>query len=161
MVTLRPTRPDDIGFLGLVLAIAADWHSTTAPTPDDPILAEPGVARYLEGWPRHGDVGVIAVENGSPLGAAWWRYFADDDRGYGFVASDIPELTIGVVHHARGRGIGGALLAYLIAEARGRSIGHLSLSVATDNPARRLYERFGFGAAGEAGDSVTMLLAIG
>ena len=32
-----------------------------------------------------------------------------DDPGYGFVAADIPELTLGVASQARGRGIGKAL----------------------------------------------------
>lgn len=50
----------------------------------------------------------------------------------------------------RGQGIGRQLLAAAEAEARQLGCCKLTLEVRTDNPARRLYERFGF-AAGEPG----------
>jgi ribosomal protein S18 acetylase RimI-like enzyme len=73
-----------------------------------------------------------------------------DDPGFGFVALDVPELTIGVVAEARGRGIGRRLLERLIADARERGVARLSLSVELDNPAMALYEHLGF-ATGRPG----------
>jgi ribosomal protein S18 acetylase RimI-like enzyme len=55
----------------------------------------------------------------------------------------------------RGQGLGTRLLAELLAAPAAR--GPVSLSVSADNPARRLYERFGFRPVGVAGDAVTML----
>lgn len=53
--------------------------------------------------------------------------------------------TIAVVAEARGRGIGRALLAELLAEAGRRGVRELFLEVRADNPvARTLYESVGF-----------------
>jgi ribosomal protein S18 acetylase RimI-like enzyme len=77
----------------------------------------------------------------------------DDDHGYGFVATDVPELSIGVTADERGRGVGTALLEELLAQARATGHPAVSLSVETDNPAVRLYERLGFVRVGYVGTS--------
>jgi GNAT superfamily N-acetyltransferase len=59
---------------------------------------------------------VVAVE-GEPVGAAWWRLFTAEDPGYGFVDEATPQVSIGVLPEARGRGVGERLLRALIAEA--------------------------------------------
>jgi ribosomal protein S18 acetylase RimI-like enzyme len=127
----------------------------------DAALATPHARRYLNGWGRPGDAGVVAIsEDGQRLGAAWYRLFLADEPGWGFVAVDVPELSIGVVGAARGRGVGGALLAARLELAREQGYRALSLSVDRQNPARRLYERLGFRDAGisdPADTSVTMI----
>jgi ribosomal protein S18 acetylase RimI-like enzyme len=55
----------------------------------------------------------------------------------------------------RGQGIGTSLLARLIESAEG-VYEYLSLSVAAENPARRLYRRLGFAEIGTCNDSITM-----
>jgi ribosomal protein S18 acetylase RimI-like enzyme len=72
------------------------------------------------------------------------------------VDESIPELTIAVVPSRRGRGFGDELLEGLLQRARQEGYTALSLSVEKDNPALRLYERFGFKPVGEVGDSVVM-----
>ncbi len=57
----------------------------------------------------------------------------------------------------RGQGIGPALLGQLLDAAESQEIRALSLSVEKDNPALRLYERFGFTPLAEADNAVTML----
>jgi GNAT superfamily N-acetyltransferase len=158
---IRPTQPDDEPFLWDMgwEATAVDAEMRTLGR--DAALAMPHVRRYLNGWGRPGDAGVVAVsEEGQRLGAAWYRLFPVDEPGWGFVAADVPELSIGVVGAARGRGVGGALLAALLELAREQGHRTLSLSVHRQNPARRLYERVGFGEAGisdPTDTSVTML----
>jgi ribosomal protein S18 acetylase RimI-like enzyme len=124
------------------------WRGDPRFPPLDEALARPEIARYVDGWGRAGDVGVVAHGD---VGAAWVRLFTDDDHGYGFVAADIPELSIGVAKEARGRGVGTALLEELLTR-----VGNVSLSVETDNPAVRLYERLGFVRVGYVGTSWTM-----
>ena len=123
-------------------------------------FAVPHIRRYLESWGRPGDVAVVAIMDGQRVGAAWFRLFSAEDPGWGFVASDVPELSIGVVTEARGNGIGSALLDALLTLARGQGYRAVSLSVDRQNPARRLYERKGFRDAGISAptdSSVTMI----
>lgn len=49
-----------------------------------------------------------------------------------------------VAGEARGRGVGAALLAALVARARAAGLERLTVAVTVGNPARRLYERAGF-----------------
>ena len=126
--------------------------TTSAPSPNS--------AHYVAGWPRPGDRGVVA-EAGQPVGAAWLRTFSPEDPGYGFVEAAVPELSVGVVPGWRGRGVGTRLLEALLAQARAQGLAAVSLSVEPDNPALRLYERFGFVAVGDVGGSLTMLLRLG
>ena len=69
---------------------------------------------------------------------------------------DIRIMDIALAPAFRGRGIGSALLHALIDEA-GDSDRMLSIHVEMNNPARRLYERLGFGPAGEHGVYVLMV----
>ncbi|HEY8311468.1 MAG TPA: GNAT family N-acetyltransferase [Gemmatimonadaceae bacterium] len=115
-------------------------------------------SKYVAGWPRATDFGVVAEdERHLPLGAAWCRFFEEHDSGYGFVASDVPELTIGVASDARGQGVGTALMQALLVLADDRGCRAVSLSVEDGNEARRLYERTGFVVVGRNGGSDTLL----
>jgi ribosomal protein S18 acetylase RimI-like enzyme len=69
--------------------------------------------------------------------------------------SDIRIMDVALAPAFRGRGIGTGLLRTLIAEAEA-STRKLSVHVETNNPARRLYERLDFRAAGEHGVYVLM-----
>jgi GNAT superfamily N-acetyltransferase len=125
------------------------------------IRRDPAVFHYVAGWPGPGDLGVIAEDpDGSPAGAAWARRFPADDPGYGFVAPDVPELSLAVAPEHRGRGVGSALLDALIDRARAAGVPGLSLSVEDGNAARRLYTARGFTPAGRSGDSDTLLLPL-
>ena len=117
----------------------AAWRRAPEPPPE--------LVRYLDGWGRRGDAGVVARgHRRHPLGAAWYRLFAASDRGNGILAHrDVPELSIAVVPEHRGRHIGTALLTALARTARDDGYRHLMLSVDPDNVhAVRLYERAGF-----------------
>jgi ribosomal protein S18 acetylase RimI-like enzyme len=158
-VLVRPTTADDLEFLRAMSYDAATWRPGPRPSAES-VLAEPAVARYLTAWGRKGDAAWIAEEAGSPLGAAWYRLFPADEPGYGFVATDVPELSIAVDAAARGRGIGTLLLETLVAGARADGFRAVSLSVEADNPAVRLYERTGFRRISTDGGAWTMLLAL-
>lgn len=59
-------------------------------------------------------------------------------------------VDISLVEGSRGRGIGGAILADIIAAARAAGKG-VSIHVEKHNPARHLYERLGFAVAEDKG----------
>lgn len=157
-IALRAAEPSDRSFLEQMTAIAADWRNPV-PLPVEQLLGVPELAHYIAGWPAPGDVGIVAedTETGRLLGAAWWRWFPEDDPGYGFVDANTPELAIGVIAEARGRGVGTALLHALLNVARESGPAQVSLSVELDNPSRRIYQRAGFHDVAEAGGAATML----
>jgi GNAT superfamily N-acetyltransferase len=155
-VHCRPAGVEDLPFLATMLGEAAVWRPDK-PTPTaDEVLADPRYAMYLTGWPRHGDYGLVAEHDG-PVGAAWYRTFTEADHGYGFVAEDVPELSIAVIASRRQEGIGRRLLVDLIDASRAQGYAALSLSVIEDNPARRLYESAGFVLVEKHGRSWTMI----
>jgi ribosomal protein S18 acetylase RimI-like enzyme len=126
-----------------MLGEAAVWRPDK-PTPTaDEVMANPRYAMYLAGWPRHGDFGLVAEQDG-PLGAAWYRTYTETSHGYGFVAEDVPELSIAVIASRRHEGIGRLLLVGLIEASVVQGHAALSLSVNISNPARGLYKSVGF-----------------
>jgi ribosomal protein S18 acetylase RimI-like enzyme len=139
-----------------MLGEAAVWRPEK-PTPTaGEVMADPRYAMYLAGWPRQGDYGLVAVDE-EPVGAAWFRTYTDASHGYGFIADDVPELSIAVVASRRHEGIGRRLLIDLIDASIAQGYSAISLSVAEDNPARRLYESVGFVAVEKHGHSWTMI----
>ncbi len=123
------------------------------------ILSSPDLAHYVTGWPRGGERGVIAEASGIPIGAAWLRLMPAHDPGYGFVAPDVPELSIAVVAAWRGHGVGRALLRALVAQARALGTARMSLSVERANrAAQALYEDEGFRVISSSPNADTMVL---
>jgi ribosomal protein S18 acetylase RimI-like enzyme len=138
---IRPATPDDEAILWQMLYEAA--HMAEAGETIATAKTNPGLARYVAGWGLPDDAGFIALAGGQPAGAAWFRLFRGENKGYGYVDDQTPELAIGVLPDHRGQGAGAALLTQLIEAAQGKYPA-LSLSVRADNPAVRLYRRFGF-----------------
>jgi ribosomal protein S18 acetylase RimI-like enzyme len=142
-VRFRPARAQDFTFLATMLGEAAVWRPDKPTPTGDEVLADPRYAMYLTGWPRPGDYGLVAEQDGR-LGAAWYRTYTEAGHGYGFVAEDVPELSIAVIASRRHEGIGRRLLVDLIEAGETQGYRALSLSVNDGNPARRLYESVGF-----------------
>ena len=145
---IRPGTPQDARFLRDMLRHAYYWRSSGAEDVPN--------SRYVEGFGRPGDAAVIALDEGFPVGAAWYRLFKQSAPGYGFVDEQTPELSIAVVPSQRGHGFGGELMDALLARARADGYPAISLSVAKDSPSVRLYERYGFEKVDERDGAITM-----
>jgi len=157
-VTVRPATPEDGPILRHHLVLAANWNPTRASRSVEETLADDHNARYVEDWGRIGDFGAVAEDAATrPLGAAWCRLLPVARPGYGFVADDIPELSIAVLTERRGQGIGARLLGAIEREAIHRGVRAVSLSVELTNPARHLYERSGYAVVRRADGAATML----
>lgn len=153
---IRAATDADAGFMAEMLQEAVNWlperNLTMAQIFDDPELAH-----YVSGWMRPGDLGVVAVDDSSRLGAAWLREFTSTDPGFGHIDDSTPELTIGVIRARRGQGIGRALLRALLDRARTRQIPAISLSVERANRAQSLYLAEGFKIVASHEDSDTLI----
>ena len=154
-VVVRRGGAQDVRFLRDMLHHAYYWKERQ---PD----AGPGpVQLYVKAWGRPGDTAVIALLDGFPVGAAWYRLFTGEPAGYGFIDMETPELAVAVVPNARGLGVGSALLRALLERARDDGYAALSLAVDRHNEgAIGLYRQFGFGQVAAAPDSLTLRLEL-
>ncbi|HEY6790042.1 MAG TPA: GNAT family N-acetyltransferase [Trebonia sp.] len=161
---IREAAAEDGEFMAGMLVEAVNWSPAWKPRTRRRVLSAPATRHYIAGWPRATDLGVIAEAGGALIGAAWLRFFAPDDHGYGYVASDVPELTIGVVASWRGRGAGRALMQAVAARAAAAGITRISLSVERKNFARDLYLSEGYQVTDSSdpqADTMVKVLAAG
>jgi ribosomal protein S18 acetylase RimI-like enzyme len=135
--TYRPLQLEDDLIVWEMLRYAAHESSVAS------IQQQPSLARYALDWGREGDVGYAAFRDKIPIGAAWLRLWLREDKGFGYVSDEIPELAIAVVPDCRGQGVGTELLRQILDMAKARYAA-ISLSVRANNPVLRLYERTGF-----------------
>ena len=156
-LTIRRAGPADAEFLADMLVEAANWRPEGKRSRAD-TLADPLLGHYIDGWPRPGDLGLVAELDGKPAGAAWVRFFPASGPAYGYVAPDVPELVIGLRAECRGQGAGRALLRELAGAARDAGIRQISLSAGRANYAHRLYLAEGYRVVGGDHDSDTMVL---
>jgi GNAT superfamily N-acetyltransferase len=159
-VAVRAATADDHEVLVRALLAAMNWDPDRPAFTREAALAAPQLAHYVVGWPAPGELGTVATAAGEPIGAAWLRYLPADDPGYGFVAPDVPELSIGVAAEHRGQGVGRLLLRTLLAAARAAGVERVSLSVERANRARQLYLGEGFVVVAEDVDADTMVAMV-
>lgn len=165
MISTRPARPDDEGFI-LQMLYTAGTHKDE---PQDQqeleayLAQDVALPRYYEGWGREGDAGIVMEDDGRPVGAAWFRTFSVEAPGFGFVAPDVPEFGIGLLTAYRDLGLGRRLMNEMLSLAHVRGHERISLSVAPDNArARHLYESLGFVTVEVDDDGwSTMVLTLG
>ena len=150
-VVVRRGGAQDVRFLRDMLHHAYYWKERQ---PDE----GPGpVQLYVKAWGRPGDTAVIALVDGFPVGAAWFRLFKAGSPGYGFIDERTPELAIAVVPNARGKGVGSALISSLLEQAKAEGFADISLSFDRHNKgAIALYEQHGFQQVDETDDSLTL-----
>jgi ribosomal protein S18 acetylase RimI-like enzyme len=143
---IRPLTTADEPILWEMLYQAL--HTSEDEPPRDAVK-RPEFARYVDGWGRLGDAGFVAhdTKSGQLLGAVWIRRLSDQP-------DTPPDLAFAVKPGLRRRGIGAALLTQLVKTYPEQSM--ISIRASANNPAVRLYERFGFKIVKEGKGSVTM-----
>jgi ribosomal protein S18 acetylase RimI-like enzyme len=155
-IHLRKSKPSDIQFIREMLYEAVFWR----PNPNKPsfeeYLTDPSVA-LMDWGEREGDTAVIALVDSIPAGAAWFRFYTDDNCIRGYINETIPAIAIAVHKNYRRQGIGEKMIEWLIDHASKHNIQELSLMVSKDNHAIRLYRKCGFLEYADKGDSLLML----
>jgi GNAT superfamily N-acetyltransferase len=112
-ITIAPARPEDETFLWKMIYFAAhmemDGTASLFAAKDHPY-----VKRYVSGWGAPDDIGVIGHDNGEPVDAVWSRLLVGDNKTYGYLDDETPELAAAVLPDYIGTGSGTKLLrAYL------------------------------------------------
>ena len=144
----------DPAFLAEMLYEVVYWRDDGAEErpPLDELLQRPELRRYVENWGRIGDGAIVALDRlNEPIGAVWYRQFSAAEPGFGFVADGVPELAMAVYPECRGQKVGSLLLGTLVSRARADGSPSISVSIAAENPARRLFARQGFEVVPGAG----------
>ena len=157
---IRDLRADETPFLRDMLYAALDWKPGRWLPPKFLLVRIPQVSIFHRNWGRPGDTGLVAVNDGIPVGLVWYRFFTEAEHGEGFVDEETPELAVAVVDRHRGAGVGTALMHAAHARARADGVRRISLSVDHDNPARHLYERLGYVAVAEREGDDRMVLEL-
>jgi ribosomal protein S18 acetylase RimI-like enzyme len=142
----RAVRPEDEPMLWEMLYLASHSDEDEGATVES-IKTDPALARYVAGWGRPGDVGVVTMLGSTAVGAAWVRLLVGDERtAPAFVADDVPELAIGVTPRFQGKGFGKALMKTLLAQLRAADpkVPAVTLNVREENLAVHLYRELGF-----------------
>ncbi len=124
------------------------YQAIFVPEGEDPypknIIYLPELRKYHENWDVRKDFGLLAFKNKTVIGAIYGRFLHGDNKGYGYIDDDIPELSMAVMPGHRNQGIGTVLLNKFFELAKRKGHKSISLSVDKRNPAVRLYERTGF-----------------
>ena len=155
---LREVQDDDMSFLREMLYEAVFWRECKTKPSFEEGLAYPDVGKAVTGLgQREGDIAVVAISSSARVGAAWLRYWTDDNNIRGYYEESTPVLVIGVHSNYRHRGIGKKMIEWLIDYASKNEIEKISLCVSKDNYALNLYKQSGFEEYKDTGDSLIMV----
>lgn len=137
---------------------AVYWRAGADGPPHEEGLADPEVVKSLAGWgDRPGDTAVVATVDSKQAGAAWYRFWGDDNAIRGYVDPMTPVLVVAVRNGFRRRGVAGSMLDWLLDRASADGIVRISLAVSKDNHALHLYRQRGFLEHTDTGDSLLMV----
>jgi ribosomal protein S18 acetylase RimI-like enzyme len=160
-IHLRPATVHDLPFLNEMIYEAIHWSDGERPSIEE-TLARPDLANLTADWGREGDWGLVAeADDRTPIGAAWCRSWTADDHAFGYVADDIPEVSIALARGQRERGLGTQLLQALLDLARANGLAKLSLAVEQANlRAQHVYEKLGFVRVAATAEDYTMAVSL-
>jgi GNAT superfamily N-acetyltransferase len=143
-VIYRPLAKPDLPFIAALYASTRAEEVAATAWPEElqqAFLAQQHQAQHNHYQAHYPTALWLIVEAaGEPIG----RLYLDEREG------DLHLIDISLVPGRRGAGIGAAIMEDLLDWARTRGM-TMTLYVEPPNPARRLYERLGFTAEGEAG----------
>jgi len=157
-ILLRESQHSDIPFLRKMLYESVSWRASVNKPSFEEGLAYPDVSKSLADWgERDGDTAVVALVDSIPAGAAWYRYWTDDNFIRGYIEETTPALVMAVHRDYRRQGIGGKMIDWLIDHASKHAIQKISLMVSKDNHAIHLYRKCGFQDYADKGDALLMV----
>ena len=153
---IRPLRADEVSlledFLYEAIWVPEDFEGEV---PRSVIYDDPKCRASFECFGSlPDDRALVAEVDSRVVGACWVRTTEE----YGHMDDETPSFAISLLKPYRGRGIGTALMAQMLAELADAGYARASLSVQKANPALRLYERLGFRIVGDGADDSEWLM---
>jgi GNAT superfamily N-acetyltransferase len=156
---IREIKPSEYPFLKEMLYQAIFIPQGQPPLPR-PIVEKPELRKYYEDFGKPGDFCLVAEKHQQLMGAIWIRLFDAQNKSYGFVDAETPEVSMAVLPEYRNQGIGSRIMAILLERLKNGPYPQLSLSVDAINFAYNLYKKHGFVDQFTVEGSVTMVKKI-
>jgi len=125
--------------------------------PGREILKLPEIHVYIKDFGKETDHCLVACKENLVIGAVWSRQFPENEKGFGFVDSDTPEIAMSVLQSYRKQGVGTLLLKVMLDRLARNGYRQVSLSVDVLNYACKMYQKSGFITIGTSEESVTMI----
>ncbi len=159
MINCRKYNQDDDQFLRKMLFEAVFWSRADddRPSLEEGLLYDYTKHVLVDFGSRKGDIAVVAEIDEKRVGAAFIRYWNDEQNIRGFISEDIPVLVIGVVDGYRRQGVGSILIESLKTVATENDITKISLCVTKSNVAYYLYTKQDFKIVEDIESSYNML----
>ena len=136
-IAYRPTTDDDLPFLAALYASTRAEEVAVTGWPEDiqrQFLTQQFEAQHRHYRAHYPDAEWLVVERG---GEQVGRLYLEQWSG------ELRIIDIALMPHARGLGLGAAMLEDILEQARHKGSG-VSIHVEKNNPAMRLYRRLGF-----------------
>ena len=153
---IREIKQNEIHFLSEMLYEAIFVPSGEKKIPKE-IINEPELNNYIKDFGRKNDFCLVAEIENLLIGAIWIRQFTENEKGYGFVNSETPELSMAVTEKYRGKGIGKIMLNEMLRKITELNFRQVSLSVDNRNFAYELYKKCDFIEVNVEKNSIKML----
>ena len=155
-MNIREIRNDEIDFLADMLYTAIFIPEGHDPLPKD-IIKDKSLAKYIDNWGKDKyDIALVAESDQQLVGAIWGRLLPQENKGFGFVDNNTPELSMAVKSEFRNKGTGTELIKAIASAYKKLGVEYLSLSVDKANNASNLYKRLGCEIVEETETSWTM-----
>lgn len=155
-MTIRKLKKTDADFLADMLYEAIFIPEGHDPLPKE-VIMDTSLARYIENWGKDEfDIALVMESDNQFVGAIWGRLLKAENKGFGYVDDNTPELGMAVKQEYRNQGIGTNLIKAIAFEYQNIGVEFLSLSVDKANNASNLYKRLEFKIAKETETSWTM-----
>ncbi len=155
-MTIRALKPSEAFFLADMLYEAIFIPEGHDPLPKE-IIKDKSLSNYIDNWGKDKfDIALVVEVDNKLVGAIWGRLLLDENKGFGYVDDNTPEISMAVKCEYRNQGIGTKLFKKIEAEYQKLGVHYLSLSVDKANNASNLYKRLGFEITEETETSWTM-----
>jgi ribosomal protein S18 acetylase RimI-like enzyme len=153
---IREIKQNEIPFLSEMLYEAIFIPNGEIKLPKE-IINKPELNNYIKDVGRKDDFCFVVEIEDKLIGAIWIRQFSDKNKGYGFVNSETPELSMAINDVYRGKGIGKIMLNKMLNKLSELNFSQVSLSVDKRNFAYNFYKKNNFFEVDSEKNSIKML----